>query len=278
MNTSLIWMKNSLQIIMSLFIAIIMLAPFIWMISTSFKYNWDVIAFPPKFLPTEFAGFGSYIRVVTEIPFFNFLYNSLFVAVLVTFGALFTSSLSGYILAKFKFRGRYVLFVFVLATMMVPFEIILIPLYIIMNYFGLLNSLWALIIPGLVSAYGIFLVRQFMMGIPGELMDAARIDGSSEFGIYIRIILPLSKPVLSALGIFIFMTNWDSFIWPLLVLDDMDKRTLPLGLAIFRQQFGTSDWNLIMAGTLLSILPVMIVFFVAQKHFIEGITLSGLKA
>ncbi|NPV53618.1 MAG: carbohydrate ABC transporter permease [Firmicutes bacterium] len=254
-----------------------MLAPFIWMVSTSFKYNWDAISFPPRFLPTEFAGFTAYARVLSEIPFFSFLWNSLIVATTITLGTLFTSSLAGYIFGKFDFWGRNILFLGILATMMVPFEVILIPVYIIVRDLGMLNSLTALIIPRLVSAYGIFLMRQFMMGIPTALVDAARIDGCSEFGIYSRIVLPLSKPALSALGIFIFMFSWDDFLWPVLVIDDMAKRTLPLGLALFRQTFGTLDWNVIMAGTLLSILPVLIVFFAAQKNFIEGITLSGLK-
>lgn len=266
-----------LKLLTSAFIMLVMLAPFIWMVSTSFKYNWDAISYPPKFFPQEFAGFSSYVRVFTDIPFFKFFTNSVLVATAVTLGALFSSSLAGYIFAKFEFKGRDALFIGILATMMIPFEVILIPLYLIVRGMGLVNSLWALIIPGLVSAYGIFLSRQFMTGIPSALIDAARIDGCGEFQIYVRIVMPLSKPVLSALGIFVFMANWDSFIWPLLVLDDLTKRTLPLGLALFRQQFGVMDWNVIMAGALISILPVMTVFFFAQKSFIEGIALSGLK-
>lgn len=277
MYTQLKLLKNLAKAVFCALVASIMLAPFIWMVSTSFKYNWDAISFPPRFLPTEFAGFTAYARVLSEIPFFSFLWNSLIVATTITLGTLFTSSLAGYIFGKFDFWGRNILFLGILATMMVPFEVILIPVYIIVRDLGMLNSLTALIIPRLVSAYGIFLMRQFMMGIPTALVDAARIDGCSEFGIYSRIVLPLSKPALSALGIFIFMFSWDDFLWPVLVIDDMAKRTLPLGLALFRQTFGTLDWNVIMAGTLLSILPVLIVFFAAQKNFIEGITLSGLK-
>ena len=269
--------KNIGKTLLSLCVACIMLGPFAWMVSTSFKHNWDAISFPPRLLPTEFAGFGAYLRVFQEIPFFQFFLNSTMVAVAVTIGVLFTSSLSGYIFAKFDFWGRDFLFIAVLATMMVPFQVIVIPVYIIVNDFGLLNTLWALIIPRLVLAYGIFLVRQFMFGIPTDLIHAARIDGCSEFGIYARIILPLSKPVLSALGIFVFMFSWDDFLWPLLVIDDMGKRTLPLGLALFRQVFGTLDWNVVMAGTLLSVLPVLLVFFVLQRNFIQGITLTGFK-
>lgn len=271
------WVISISKLLVSILIIVIMLAPFIWMVSTSFKYNWDAIAYPPRFLPQKFAGFSSYVKVFTDIPFFKFFTNSVVVATAVTVGALFSSTLAGYIFAKFEFKGRDFIFVGILATMMVPFEVILIPLYLIIKGMGIVNSLWALIIPGLVSAYGIFLSRQFMTGIPTALVDAARIDGCGEFQIYWRIILPLSKPVLSALGIFAFMANWDSFIWPLLVLDDLTKRTLPLGLALFRQQFGIMNWNIVMAGTIVSILPVMIIFFIAQKNFIEGIALSGLK-
>jgi len=270
-------LKTVIKAVACLAICVIMLAPFVWMVSTSFKYNWDAISFPPRFLPQEFAGFGAYKRVLTEIPFGRFLSNSVIVAVAVTVGVLFTSSLAGYIFAKFDFWGKEQIFLGILATMMIPFQVIVIPVYILVYQMKMLNTLWALIIPRLVSAYGIFLMRQFMSGIPSALIDAARIDGCSEFGIYARIVLPLSKPALSALGIFTFMASWDDFLWPLLVLDDLPKRTLPLGLALFRQQFGMMDWNVIMAGTLLSILPVLIVFFAAQKNFIEGIALSGIK-
>lgn len=271
------FVKKTIKTALCLAICVVMLGPFVWMVSTSFKYNWDAISFPPRFLPTEFAGFGAYKRVFTEIPFFNFLSNSVIVAVAVTLGVLLTSSLAGYIFAKFHFWGRDIIFLGILATMMIPFQVILIPVYVIVNDMGMLNTLWALIIPRLVSAYGIFLMRQFMMGIPSALIDAARIDGCTEFGIFYKIVLPLSKPALSALGIFTFMGSWDDFLWPLLVLDDLPKRTLPLGLALFRQQFGMMDWNVIMAGTLVSILPVLVVFFAAQKNFIEGIALSGIK-
>mgnify|MGYP000908158572 CR=1 FL=1 len=277
MHMSMNRVKLGTKAIVSIVASVVMLGPFIWMVSTSFKHNWDAISFPPRFLPTEFAGFGAYRRVFTEIPFFSFLSNSVIVAIAVTAGVLLTSALAGYIFAKFRFWGRDIMFLGILATMMIPFQVILIPVYIIVNDMRMLNTLWALIIPRLVSAYGIFLMRQFMLGIPTALIDAARIDGCTEFGIFAKIVLPLSKPALSALGIFTFMASWDDFLWPLLVLDDLPKRTLPLGLALFRQQFGMMDWNVIMAGTLVSILPVLLVFFAAQRNFIEGITLSGIK-
>ena len=266
-----------LKLILCGFLFLIMIFPFLWMVMTSFKYNWDVVAFPPRILPQEFAGFGAYATVFTEIPFATFFLNSVIVAVAVTVSTLFTSTLAGYIFAKFEFRGKKYLFLAILATMMIPFDVICIPLYLMIRQAGLVNSLWALIIPGFVSAYGIFLCRQFISGIPDALIDAARIDGSTEFGIYFKVIIPLSVPVLSALAIFTFMSNWDSFLWPLIVLDDVSKKTLPLGLSLFRQSFGMAQWNVIMAGAVVSILPVIVVFLFAQKNFIEGIALSGMK-
>lgn len=269
------------KIVFALLLAAIMLLPFLWMISTSFKFSKDTISYPPSFFPEGglmgFAGFENYLTVLNDIPFFRFLLNSIVTAVSVTAGTLITSTLAGYIFAKHEFRGREVWFLLILGTMMIPFDVQVIPLYLMVRSFGLLNNLLALILPGLVSAYGIFLCRQFISGIPTALVDAARIDGSSELGIYIRIILPLSVPVMSALGIFTFMANWDSFLWPLLVIDNLSRRTLPLGLSLFRSQFGTAKWNVIMASTVLSILPVMLVFLLAQRNFIEGITLSGMK-
>lgn len=271
----------ALKVLTAALLVLVTLMPFLWMVSTSFKYSKDAIAYPPRLIPEggwgAFAGFENYQKVFSDIPFFQYLMNSVVVALCVTVGTLLTSTLGGFIFAKYEFKGREALFLVILATMMIPFDVVVIPLYLMVRDMGLLNKLAALILPGLVSAYGIFLCRQFIRGIPSALMDAARIDGSSEVGIYVRVVLPLSVPVMSALGIFTFMANWDSFLWPLLVIDNLTKRTLPLGLSMFRSQFGTTKWNLIMAGTVLSVLPVLIVFLAAQKNFIEGITLSGMK-
>lgn len=263
---------------LAIIIAIIMGFPFFWMISTSFKSSPEAIAFPPTIIPKNPVGVINYIRVLSDVPFFLFYGNSIIVAVAVTSACLLTSSLTGYIFAKFNFPGRNVLFTLILATMMIPFFVILIPIFIMVVSLGLVDTLWALIIPGLVSAFGIFLMRQYMASIPGELIDAARIDGCSEFGIYSRVILPLSKPALSALGIFIFTANWDSFLWPLIVIEDINKRTVPVGLALFTQQFGIPSYNLILAASVLAVLPVLIVFLLFQKNFIQGITLTGIKA
>jgi multiple sugar transport system permease protein len=262
---------------LALLIAFIMALPFAWMLGTSFKPIDETVRFPPTFLPERAVGFANYQEVMTRAPFFLFFANSTVVAVAVTTGALLTSALAGYIFAKFTFWGRDTLFFMIVSTMMVPFHVVLIPIFLMTRALGLYNTLWALIVPGLVTAWGIFLMRQYMKSMPSELLDAARIDGASEMGIFARIVLPLSRPGLAALGIFIFMANWNSFLWPVIVIADAPKRTLPLGLAIFSQGFGITRWNLVMAATVLTCLPILIVFAIAQRSFIEGITLGGLK-
>jgi multiple sugar transport system permease protein len=219
----------------------------------------------------------NYLAVLDEMPMGRFYWNSLYVATISTVAVLFTSSLGGYIFEKFRFPGKEILFVGIVATMMVPFPVRVIPLYIIFRDLGLLDTLAGLYVGALMSAYGIFLMRQFMKGIPGQLLDAARIDGSSEFRTFSQIVLPLCKPAMSALGIFHFMTEWDSFLWPLLVIDSVQRRTLPLGLAAYRHGFGMLEWHKIMASAMLAMIPVLIVFLIGQRQFIEGITLTGIK-
>ena len=263
--------------LIALLIAAVMMLPFAWMLGTSFKPIEETIRFPPTFLPEHPVGLANYIQVINTIPFLGYLANSVTVSVTNTVGALFTSALAGYIFAKFKFKGRDTLFFLIVSTMMVPFQVILVPVFLIVRSLNLYDSLWALIIPGLVSAWGIFLMRQSMKSLPSELLDAARIDGASEIGIFLQIVLPLSTPTLSALGIFTFMATWNDFLWPLIVISKVTSRTLPLGLATFSQGFGISRWNLVMAGTMLSILPILIVFVLLQRNFIEGITMGAVK-
>jgi ABC-type glycerol-3-phosphate transport system permease component len=256
---------------------IAILFPFYYMFITSLKTVAETRAYPPTLFPIDPVGIQNYIEVITRIDFFAYLRNSLTVSVVVTVGALFTSSLAGYIFAKFDFRGRDTIFFLIVATMMVPFHVMLIPLFLIVRSLGLYDSLWALIIPGLVTAWGIFLMRQNMKSIPSEMLDAARIDGASEMAIFLRIVLPVSKPALAALGVFIFMHYWNDFLWPLIVIEDAPKRTLPLGLALFSEGFGIARWNIVMAATVMTVLPILIVFAAAQRNFIEGITLGSVK-
>ncbi len=255
--------------------ALAMIVPFIWMLSTSLKEPSQVFIYPPKWIPQALA-FKNYLKTWTLVPFGRFFINSLLVAVWVTFGQLLTSSLAAYSFARLRFPGRDTLFIIFLGTMMVPFQVTMIPVYILMRELGWVDTYYALIIPNLFSAYGCFLLRQFFLTIPTELEDAAKIDGGSYLTIYSKIILPLAKPALATLGVFTFMASWNSFIWPLIVVNSIEMQTLPLGLASFQGLY-TTDWTLLMAGTVIALIPVLIIFIFAQRFFIEGITLSGVK-
>ncbi|MEZ4869695.1 MAG: carbohydrate ABC transporter permease [Caldilineaceae bacterium] len=255
--------------------ALAMLIPFVWMLSTSFKPQAETISFPPRLLPRN-PTLANYLDVVTRLNIGRLYWNTALVTVTKTAINIYTSTLIGYIFGKFHFRGRDLLFYLILGTWIIPFEVYMIPLYIMMVNFGLGNSYWALIIPEISSAYAIFLFRQFMFTIPNDLMDAARIDGAGEWYIFHRIILPLARPVLATLIAFYFMWNWNDFLWPLIVLTSSEKYVLPLGLAVFVAEFGTQH-GLIMAGASLAIIPVLMIFLLMQRYIIEGITLTGLK-
>jgi multiple sugar transport system permease protein len=257
--------------------SVVMVAPFYWSIATSFKPQAEIVAYPPVWIPKN-PTLEHWISLgdLSTGSFPVFFRNSIFVSTTVTVLVLFTSSITGYVFAKLKFRGRDKIFYTVLAMMVVPFSITLIPSYALMVKFNWIDSYWALIVPILFNPFGIFLMRQFMRTIPDELLDAARIDGASEFQIFFKIIIPLCKSGLSALGIFEFIAQWDSFLWPLVILQDVDKYTIPLGLAQFRGLTGIHVGPLCAAATA-AVIPVLVVFFFAQKSFIEGITLSGMR-
>jgi multiple sugar transport system permease protein len=190
---------------------------------------------------------------------------------------LFTSSLGGFVFARLDFPGRKILFYFILSTTMVPFLTLLIPLYIVMKQLNLLNSLWGLWVPSIFSSFGIFLSRQFIYGIPGDLYDAAKMDGSSDFGIFRNIILPLTRPLLSVLAIFVFLGTFNAYLWPLVILNDTDKMTMPLVLSRIADRFGAQDYQAVMAGSVLILLPPLLVFLIFQRNFVRGIALTGLK-
>jgi len=269
--------KNIL-ILFSLVVGVVYLSPFIFAIITSFKGPVEAISLPPTIIPKNPQGFKNYWRVFTDIPFLRYFLNSAIIVSVGTTLCIFTSTLAGYIFAKFQhLKGINFTFFIVLATMMVPFQMYIIPLYLMMNRLGMVNTLGALIIPWVVSAFGIFLMRQFMLTIPGDLIDAARIDGASEFRTFFQIVLPLSKPALSALLVFMALFIWDELLWALIVIDDIEKRPVSLGLAMFQQNYGPLDWNLILAGSVIAILPILIIFLLAQKSFIQGITMTGIK-
>jgi len=219
---------------------------------------------------------SNYRNLWQTVPYNRYFINSVFIATASTLLTLFFCSLGGYAFAKYQFRGKTILFGILLASMMVPFQVLLVPLFGLMYDIGWLNSYKAIIIPFSVGAFGVFLMRQFIVTIPSELLDAARIDGCSEFGIYYRIVLPIIKPALGALTIYSFLSSWNGYLWPLIILRDEAKYTLPIGLAnlvgIYRQ-----DYGMLMAGTLLSLLPIVILFLAMQREFVQGITLGSVK-
>ena len=254
--------------------AIFMLAPFVWMLSTSLKGVGQVFEFPPRWIP-ETLHWENYTRVFKVLPFGRFFLNSAIVATTVTALQIVTCSLAAYAFARLRFPGRDPLFLAYLGTLMIPGQVILIPNFILLRYLGWIDTYWALIVPGIFSAFGTFLLRQYFLTIPGELEDAAVVDGATRFQIYTRVILPLAGPALSALAIFTFLGQWNSFLFPLVVTKSTHMSTLTVGLRTLQGQYNT-DWTLLMAGAVIALAPVLLVFIFAQRYIIRGIALTGL--
>jgi len=256
--------------------SLIIMFPFLWALLSSFKTNNEIVLkVPPTFFPEKFTIDG-YITVLSEVRFYRWLLNSLFVGASITFLTLLTSSLGGYIYAKFNFKGKKLSFMVILATLMVPFEVIMIPSYLIISRIGLLNSLYGLIIPSAVSAFGIFLCKQFCESIPNDLIDAGRIDGATEFGIFFKLIVPEIKPTMSALAIFTFVGSWNNYLWPLIIINDENKMPITIAINFFNLQH-FAQTNLVIVVCMLIIIPVIIVYFIFQKQFVEGLALTGMK-
>jgi len=253
------------------------LLPFVWTILTSLKSASEIVKIPPSFFPQHWT-IQSYLTIFNDpkVPLARFFANSLFVAFMRVGITLFTSSLAGFIFAKYKFWGRDILFVFILAQMMIPFQVVMIPSYLILVKLGLIDTLWGLIIPSMVDAFGIFLMRQFIESIPNELIDAARIDGAGEFTIYWRIILPQLGAPLAALGIFSFMAVWNDYLWPLIVITTHERRTLPLLLTWYNTAHGTR-YDLTMAASVLVLLPILVVYMIFQRWIVRGVAMTGFK-
>jgi ABC-type glycerol-3-phosphate transport system permease component len=235
-----------------------------------------VTAIPVHWIPHEFHP-ENYPEAFATAPFAQYFYNSLVVAVAVVITTLVFSALAGYGFAKFSFPGKNLCFLIVLSTLMIPFQILLIPLYVLVHGFGWTNNYAGLIIPGALSAFGVFLMRQFCLTLPEELLDAARIDGAGEIGIFWRIVMPLLKPPLASLAIITFLGSWNNFLWPLIVVNKGDLFTLPVGMTVFTQPLRSPYWTYIMAVSTVATLPVVLVFLVLQKYFIQGVVLSGMK-
>ncbi len=259
--------------------ALTMVGPFLWMVTTSLKQPGAIFSYQKEWwqewVPTSFV-WQNYVKAWYVVPFAKFYINSLFVAAAITFGQVATSAMAAYAFARLRFPGRDKLFFGYLATMMVPGAVTMIPVFILLRKFGWIDTYKALILPAMFTAYGTFMLRQFFLTLPRDLEDAAKIDGCSYFGIFLRIILPLSQPALATLTTFTFMGSWMSFMWPLIVMNTHEKFTLPIGLAYFQSLHGT-DWTLLMAGSVMMILPILLVFMFNQRFFVEGIKLSGIK-
>jgi len=276
-NKEEIYLRVFLYIVLSIG-AIGMSLPFIWMVSSALKTKTKVFIMPPQWIPNP-VQWSNFKEVWDMIPLHYYFINSSIVTGCVVFGQLITCTLAAYAFARIRFPARDTIFLIYLGTLMIPFQITLIPLYILMKHFGWIDTRQALIMPGLVSAYGTFLLRQFFKTIPVELTEAAKLDGCSHIGILFRIVIPLSKAALATLGTFSFIWSWNSFLWPLVVINTEKLKTLPVGLASFQSFVGAfaTPWNLVMAGATLSVIPNLILFVFAQRYFVQGITLTGLK-
>ena len=255
--------------------AAVMVVPFVWMISTSLKDSQYVLTFPPQFIPTPIT-LDSYRRLFELYPMARMFANSMFAAIMTTLGQLLTCSMAAYAFSRMSFRGRDALFLIYLATLMVPFQVTITPLFILMRIFGWINTYQGLILPGVFSAFGTFLLRQYFLTLPKELEEAAFLDGASHFTVFWRVILPLTKPALATLAVFAFMGSWNAFLWPLFVLNDINLMTLPVGLSTLHGRWLT-EWNLVMAGAVITIVPMLIVYLFAQQYLVKGFVMSGIK-
>lgn len=254
--------------------SIVMLLPFAWMLSTSLKQPADIFSYPPIWIPTEIA-WDNYSATLAAMPFGRFYLNSFIVASGVTIVQLLTASLAAFAFARLRFPGSNALFLLYLATLMIPFQVTMIPNFILMGFLDWHDTYQALILPPAFSAFSTFLLRQYFRGIPADLDEAARIDGASSLRIWWQVILPLSGPALAALATFTFLTSWNDFLWPLVITNSLEMRTLPVGLSAFQGQYSVR-WNLLMAGSVIAMVPVVVIYLIGQKWFVRGITFTGL--
>jgi multiple sugar transport system permease protein len=256
-------------------LAVLVFFPLLWLVLSSFKGAAEIWKTPPTIFPENFTLSG-YVDLFKKMPYGRYFFNSVFVAVISTTISLFTSSLAGYIFAKLRFKGRETIFILVLACMMIPGQITMIPNYMIIQFLGIHDTYLALILPQGITVFGIFLMRQNMLSFPSDYIEAARMDGFNEFKIFLTIVLPLNVPAISALAIFSFRGSWDSLIWPLIMTASTKMRTLPVGIAGLTT-VQSPIMELILPASTISVIPILIVFFIFQKKFVQGITMSGLK-
>ncbi|MCQ2957451.1 MAG: carbohydrate ABC transporter permease [Candidatus Gastranaerophilales bacterium] len=275
-------MKNGKFIIFISYLILIlgvitMIAPFLWMLVTSFMQDSQIFSYPPQFVPKPFIT-DNYSSVATKMPIMRYFYNSLLVAVLTTIGQVIIASMAGFAFAKLNFKFKEPLFLIILATMMIPPQVNIIPLFYVMKELHWIDTFQALILPGLFGGFGIFLMRQWFKSIPNALLEAAKIDGCNWFQIYYKVALPLALPALSTLAIFTFITSWNGFMWPLIVTNSDTIRTLPVALAGFKGSFReTIEWGQLMACAVITTIPAILIFIAGQKFFIKGIMNASVK-
>lgn len=255
---------------------VLLVGPFVWMLLGSFRPDRELKAVPPSWLP-QHPTFGNYTELLHSGNFPQYFLNSAIVAIAVTLGNLLFCSMLGYAFAKLNFPGKRPLFAIVLATLMVPGVVTFVPLFVLVSNLGMADSFAGLIFPFLAGPFGVFLMRQFMMGLPDELLDAARVDGAGEWRIFSRVIMPLCKPALATLGILTFLGSWNNFLWPLVVAQTEDKYTLPVALALYAVGQNATQYGLLLAGSVVVVVPVLVLFLFLQRHIMQGIAMTGIK-
>ncbi len=270
--------RNLILFSVALLISLLFFFPVYLMFSSSFKSEGEIFAIPMHWIPHEFQGFRQYEFAFENTRIERWYINSLFIAAVQTIATVFFGALAGYGFAKFRFPARNILFLFILSIMTVPFQILVIPMFVLVHQLGWHNSYEGLIMPGLISAFGVFMMRQFAYSVPDELLDAARIDGASEFSIFNRIVMPMLKPAAASLAIITFLFSWNSFLWPLVIAQNRDLVTLPVGLTYFSQSLDREPlWAVAMAVSTMATIPVILLFLFFQRYFIEGMMVSGIK-
>jgi len=269
------WSQAVLTILL-IVLGLLVSFPFVWMVRSSIMLEKEALVFPPIWIPSEFT-LASYIGALTIQPFARYILNSLFVSTTIMLGQVLTASMGAYAFARLRFPGRDKLFLVYLATMMIPSQVTLVPSFVLVSWLGWIDTYFAFIVPGLFSAYLTFLMRQFLLNIPKELEDAARIDGAGYIRIFATIILPLAQAALITCALLSFMGSWTSFLWPLIVTRSSDMRTVPIGLAALQQQQGYVNFPQLMAGSVMALLPIIILFLSLQRYYLQGIATTGLK-
>ncbi|MBL7029233.1 MAG: carbohydrate ABC transporter permease [Candidatus Marinimicrobia bacterium] len=261
--------------VLAVTVALMTLIPFVWMVSASFMQQGEANQFPPRLIPESFS-LEHYLRLFISMNIVRYFLNSLILSASITGLSLLVNSMAGFAFAKFHFPGKESLFKLLLAAMIIPAQVTMLPLFLMMNQLGLINSYLGVIIPGMASIFGIFLIRQYISSLPDSLIEAARLDGASDFQIYWKIVLPLAKPILVTLGLFTFMGTWNDFMWPLIIMTRENMYTLPVAMANLSGEHA-QDTELMMAGAVITVLPVIIVFLALQRFYIEGIMLGSVK-